>query len=115
MRAFGEDPEQYIEARGVDVPCAVDSTKKAKPDKKLTQRMNYEVFMFSSSAARRKFDKDPLKYCGLLTDPVNQRRFHPTPRSPHTAFKGRSYYFASDSTFTVFHATPDSFALRKGM
>ena len=115
MRAFGEDPDLYVEARKVDVPCAVDSAKMAKPDKKLTARMNYEVFMFSSAAARRKFDKEPLKYCGLLTDPVNQARFHPTPRSPRIVFKARPYYFISDSTLAVFHATPDSFAMRKGM
>lgn len=115
MRAFGEDPDLYVEARKVDVPCAVEPGKTAKADKKLTARVNYEVFMFSSPAARHKFDQDPLQYCGLLTDPVNQRRFHPTPRSPRMVFKARPYYFFSDSTFTVFHATPDSFAVRKGM
>lgn len=115
MRAFGEDPDQYVEARKVDVPCAVDSTQKARPDKRITVRMNYEAFMFSSAIARRKFDKDPLKYCGLLTDPVNQQRFRPTARSPRMEFKERAYYFVSDSTSTVFHATPDSFAVRKSM
>lgn len=99
----------------MDVPCTVEPGKAAKPDKNLTARVNYEVFMFSSTAARRKFDRDPLRYCGLLTDPVNQKRFHPTPQSPRTVFKERPYYFVSDSTFAVFHATPDSFAVRKGM
>ena len=115
MRAFGDDPNLYVEARKVDVPCAVEPGKTAKPDKKLTARVNYEVFMFSSAKARRTFDKDPLKYCGLLTDPVNQKRFQPTPRSPRVVFMERPYYFFSDSTFAVFHATPDSFAMRKGM
>jgi len=115
VRAFGEDPNLYVEARKVTVPCAVEPGKTAKPDAKLTARLNYEVFMFSSAAARRKFDKDPLRYCGLLTDPVNQKRFQPTARSPRMVFKERPYYFASDSTFTVFHAMPDSFAMRKSM
>lgn len=115
MRAFGEDPNLYVESRKVDVPCAVEPGKTAKADKQLTARVNYEVFMFSSAAARRKFDQDPLKYCGLVTDPVSQKRFQPSPRSPRTVFKERPYYFLSDSTYAVFHATPDSFALRKGM
>ena len=99
----------------MEVPCTVDPTKKAKPDKSLTVQLNYEVFMFSSRTARQKFDQEPLKYCGLLTDPVTQQRFHPTAQSPRMEFKARPYYFVSDSTSTVFHATPDSFAVRKFM
>jgi len=99
----------------VDVPCAVDPTKKAKVDKALTARLNWEIFMFSSEKARHEFDRRPLKYCGLLTDPVSQKRFQPTAKSPHSAFMGRTYYFTSDSTRATFTATPDSFAMRKGM
>lgn len=115
MRVFGEDPDQYVEARKVRVPCAVHPNKKAKPDPKLTARLNWEIFMFSSAKARAAFDREPLRYCGLLTDPVSQRRFQPTPQSPVFAFHDRRYYFESDSTRAVFAAAPDSLAKRKGM
>jgi YHS domain-containing protein len=115
VRAFGEDPDQYVKARKVRVPCAVHPRKKAKPDPALTTRLNWEVFMFSSAKARAQFDREPLRYCGWLTDPVTQHRFQPAAASPSTTFGGRSYYFETDSTRTLFTATPDSFALRKSM
>ncbi len=115
MKVFGEDPEQYLEARHVTVPCAVEPGKTAKIDKTLTARLNYEIFMFSSRTARRTFDKNPIGYCGLLTDPVTQKRFQPQQSSPQTAYKNRRYFFLSDSTRTAFLATPDSFAVRRGM
>ena len=91
------------------------SNKRAKTDPKLTQRLNWEVFMFSSAKARTAFDRDPLRYCGLLTDPVSQHRFQPTSKSPQFVFHDRRYYFESDSTRAAFAAAPDSMAQRKGM
>jgi len=99
----------------VTLPCAVEPGKTAKIDKALTARLNYEIFMFSSNQARRTFDKNPIAYCGLLTDPVTQNRFQPQTTSPQFVFKTRKYFFLSDSTRTAFIATPDSFAVRKGM
>ncbi len=97
------------------VPCAVEPGKTAKIDKTLTARLNYEIFMFSSQNARRTFDKNPIAYCGLLTDPVTQKRFAPQKTSPQFAYKDRKYFFLGDSTRSAFIATPDSFAVRKGM
>ena len=59
--------------------------------------------------------KNPLKYAKRLTDPVTQKRFGPTKHSPRTTYMGRAYYFASESSFVAFRATPDSFAIRRGM
>jgi YHS domain-containing protein len=97
------------------VPCAVDAKKQARPRREWTTRLNWEIFMFSSQKARRTFDRDPLRYCGLLTDPVSQRRFQPLPTSPTRTYMDRRFYFESDSTLAVFTATPDSFAMRSGM
>lgn len=74
--------------------------------------MNHEIFYFSSKAARDLFLEDPLRYCGLLTDPVSRRRFRPSVQSPHTTYRGRAYYFAADSSRTRFLATPQKFADR---
>ena len=73
------------------------------------------MFFFSDDATRKMFEKNPIDYCGLLTDPVTQRRFRPAQSSPVWMFKDRRYYFAADSTLRVFQAMPDSFAVRKGM
>jgi YHS domain-containing protein len=115
VRAFGEDPEQYVEARKVEVPCAVYPDKKAKLDPKLRARLNWEVFMFSSAKARAAFDREPLRYCGLLTDPVSQRRFQPLPQSPTLMHRDRRYYFESEATRATFASMPDSMCNRKGM
>jgi YHS domain-containing protein len=115
VRAFGEDPNQYIEARKVEVPCAVHPEKAAKLRPEWTARLNWEVFMFSSAKARKEFDREPLRYCGLLTDPVSQRRFQPTTASPTHTFADRRYYFETRDTHAAFTAKPDSFAVRKGM
>jgi YHS domain-containing protein len=104
-----------LEARHVTLPCAVVPGKTAKIDKTLTARLNYEIFMFSGPKARQTFDKNPLAYCGLLTDPVTQKRFQPRNASPQFVYKDRKYFFLSDSTRTAFIATPDSFAVRRGM
>ena len=74
-----------------------------------------DLFYCSDEPARRAFAGDPLRYASTLTDPVTLRRFVATPRSPHTRYQNRPYYFASDSTRRVFVSMPDSFAVRRGM
>jgi len=67
-----------------------------------------EIFFFSSRAAMRKFQADPIRYCGKLTDPVTQKRFRPTVKSPSTTHWNRTFYFESDSTRALFMASADS-------
>ena len=67
-----------------------------------------EVYFFSGRAAMRKFQADPIRYCGKLTDPVTLARFRPTLESPSTTYWNRTVYFESDSTRAVFEASPDS-------
>jgi len=96
------------------LPCPVDSDSVASIDPDHRERINYEVFYFSSSAARKRFQHHPLRYCGYLTDPVTQVRFRPDALSPHAEFDGRNFYFASDTSKRVFTAEPERYALRKG-
>lgn len=93
----------------------IEPRRAAKIDSTLRVAVGHDLFYFAGPATRARFVKDPLRWCARLTDPVTQKRFHPTRRSPHLDWKGRPYWFASDSTFAVFRAMPDSFALRKGM
>jgi len=84
-------------------------------DSSLRVFVGHDLFYFADAASRARFVKEPLRYCRRLTDPVTLRRFRPTPRSPHLEYRGRPYWFAGDSTFVAFKATPDSFAVRRGM
>jgi len=97
------------------VPCAVHPDKTAKPKPEWTARFNWEVFMFSSAKARKAFDRDPLRYCGMLTDPVSEQRFQPNAESPWAVHNARKYYFQSEADRATFVAAPDSFAARKKM
>lgn len=93
----------------------MDPAREAQLDPKLRSYVNYEVYFFCDAAAKAKFDADPTRYCGLLTDPVTKRRFRPGPGALRSDYMERPYFFLSDSTATAFTATPDSFAVRKGM
>jgi YHS domain-containing protein len=105
----------YLTWSALSFPCPVDPSQKAILSPQFRSFVNYEVYFFSSTSAMKKFNKSPLKYCGVLTDPVSRVRFQPTGKSPHWDYMDRPYYFASDSTLMAFRAMPDSFAVRRGM
>ena len=71
-----------------------------------------DLFYFASARSRRRFAKDPLRYCKILSDPVTGSRFTVSRASPHLEYHGRHYYFSGDSTLGVFNVAPDRFALR---
>ena len=110
-----QDPERYLTARGVKLPSALDPARPARLEPAYRVRVNYEIFYFADSTQLRRFQANPLRSCGLLTDPVSRARFRPSPRSPRTTFKGRPYFFQSREDLEVFSAMPDSFANRRGM
>lgn len=76
--------------------------------------VGHDLFYFADAGSRVRFVKNPLRYCRQLSDPVTRVRFKPSRRSPHTDFGGRPYYFANDSTFAVFKASPQRFVLGRG-
>ena len=102
-------------ALGIDVRDHLTPRRPAKLDSTLRVFVGHDIFYFADGASRSSFLKEPLRYCRRLTDPVTLRRFRPTARSPRLDYRGRPYWFANDSTFTAFRATPDSFAVRRGM
>jgi YHS domain-containing protein len=104
-----------LKALGIEVRDVVPPRRAARVDSSMRVAVGHDLFYFADAAARARFVKDPLRYCRRLTDPVTLRRFRPTRRSPKLEYQGRSYWFAGDSTFAAFQATPDSFAVRRGM
>jgi len=110
-----QDPEIYLTWNAVKLPCAVDPKQPALLSPNTRAYVNHEIYFFSSPNAMKKFRKDPLNYCGTLTDPVSRARFTPSRKSPRFDFMDRPYYFSSDSTLMVFKSMPDTFAVRRGM
>lgn len=106
---FSFDPEKYLREMKVAFRCPVRPTRRAIFDSSLRAQINQDIFFFSSPTAMKQFQKDPLRYCGKLTDPVTRARFRPTSASPHVTFRGRVYYFAADSSLAKFQERPERF------
>ncbi len=104
-----QDPETYLKNLGIELPCAVDPSKPAVLDAAHRAYVNHEVYFFSTEEACANFRKDPLPWCGLVTDPVSGKRFRPTKASPHLAYAGRPYYFATKATRSKFQAQPERY------
>lgn len=85
----------------------------ASYDPKMRVFVNQEAYFFSGNDTKKRFLADPVRYSGPLTDPVSQKRFQPTPRSPHAKYEDRIYYFESDVTQRQFAASPKGFAHRR--
>ena len=110
---FSTDPEKYLTELRAAFPCPVNPARRAIFDSSLRARVNQDIFFFSSVAAKNRFQKNPLRYTKTLTDPVSFVRFPAKKASPHVVFRGRDYYFATDSTLAVFQAEPDRWFERK--
>jgi YHS domain-containing protein len=105
-KALGSLSLQFLTPDGA-APARLDSTTRAW--------VGHDLFYFANARARDQFLRDPLAVCRSLTDPVTQRRFHVTRKSPELSYHGRHYYFESDSTRTVFRGMPDWYAKRGPM
>ncbi len=105
-----QDPEIYLERLDIHLPCAVDPTRDAILDEAHRARVNHEVFFLSGPEALEEFNNRPLRYAGMLTDPVSLQRFRPDAESPKLEHGGRPYYFASATNLEAFRAQPARFA-----
>ncbi|HMB71694.1 MAG TPA: hypothetical protein VKU85_20450 [bacterium] len=84
----------------------------ARIDARSSARVNHEIYFFATPSSVRSFRRNPLKYCGEVTDPVSLERFRPKKKSPRMDWDDRPYFFASDSTLTVFRDDPEMYAER---
>jgi YHS domain-containing protein len=104
---FVQDPERYLKALQIVPPSLFQKGKKAALDSSLRHRIGFEIYYFSNRAELDRFKKDPLRYCGELTDPVTMARFRPTASSPRTVYADRAYYFASETSQAEFLTRPE--------
>lgn len=100
-----------MKSRELRVQDPLDARRPARIEASHRTSLNFEVFYFADLESKRKFDTDPPRWCGPLTDPVTGQRFVPARRSPRTEYDGRTFYFVSDESQGRFAARPDSFAV----
>jgi YHS domain-containing protein len=79
----------------------------------LQARVNGEVYRFASRHTLHLFRLHPVRYCGLLRDPVSGRRFYPTIRSPRCDWDGSPYFFAGASTRATFLKAPTKYEVKR--
>lgn len=109
-----KDPEKFLKEQNIRLACPVNGGRPGLTDPQHRAWVNHELFYFSDAAAKQKFLRQPLRYCGQITDPVTRHRFQPTARSPRYDYQGRLYLFENRLSLRTFVALPDSFAHRKG-
>jgi len=108
-----QDPEPYLRAQKIEVPCVVYPKRKAKIDSSVRRRIGHDIFFFSSGQAMRLFDRDPLRYVMRLSDPVTSDRFRVTRSSPRVEHRSRVYYFASAGEQELFEADREKYRERR--
>ena len=108
-------PEPLLKSLNLSFMDPVRTTRPAKLDPRHSAWIGHDAFFFSSRDTREHFLHNPLHYSQMLSDPVTQRRFHPTTQSPRLDYRGRRYYFEADSTLARFRGNPMFYALRGPM
>jgi len=92
------DPEWLLDHMQRALWDPVDPHRLGSLADSLEYRVNGEVYRFADRRTLRRFVKTPVRWCGVVRDPVTGCRFLPTPRSPAAYWIGGPYYFESDST-----------------
>jgi YHS domain-containing protein len=108
-----QDPEPYLRAQNIKVQCVVYPKRRARIDSSMRRVIGHDIFYFSTAQAMRLFDRDPLRYVKVLSDPVTNDRFLVTRASSHVSYKGRVYYFASAGERGLFEADREKYRDRR--
>jgi YHS domain-containing protein len=91
----------------------VDPRRVGSLDARLHARVNGEIYRFSRSSTRTRFLRDPVRWCGILRDPVSSHRFEPDRFSPRFEYSHGPYFFISDSTRAEFQRDPERYAIHR--
>jgi YHS domain-containing protein len=91
----------------------VDPHEIGSLDPRLHTRVNGEIYRFSRRETLLRFRHEPVRWCGVLRDPVNAKRFIPNRVSRRLDYTDGPYFFCGDSTFAVFRANPTRYAIHR--
>ncbi len=101
----------YAERKGLELSCFFEPSQVVEAKGVPFLRLNYEGFFFCKPEEKQLFEGDPLRYCGLLTDPVSKLRFRPDESSPRQEHEGITYYFEGPRTARIFSEAPEDHML----
>ena len=82
-------------------------------DPGLRSRVNGEIYRFASAGTRDRFERDPLRWCGIVRDPVSGECFKPDRHSRRLDWVDGPYFFTCDSTRLEFSRNPLRFAITR--
>ncbi|HUC44103.1 MAG TPA: hypothetical protein VMR65_08700 [Candidatus Sulfotelmatobacter sp.] len=105
-----QDPQIQLLEMGLTFTDPVEPTRPAVLDAAHRSYVNWEVYFFAGEDTKRRFDADPLRWCGHVTDPVSHQRFVPGSGSPRTVYEGRPYFFYTPASADTFLQNPPMFA-----
>jgi len=91
----------------------VDPTQVGSLSPALRAHVNGEIYRFAASATRARFRRDPVRWCGVLRDPVTGVRFRPSRSAPRYDMADGPYFFTSDSCRRAFAADTARFAIHR--
>jgi YHS domain-containing protein len=103
--------DAYAKRCGLSFRCYHDVEREAVLDDDHQVRLNYETYFFSEPWMAAEFRADPLRTCGLLTDPVTKQRFHPARGAPRLEHEGVLYFFRTRSSYERFRRRPELYVL----
>jgi len=102
-----------LEHMGRTLRDPVDPRSLGSLDTTLRARVNGEIYRFARTATLERFRRDPVRWCGILRDPVSGTRFIPDRWSPRFEQGDGPYIFTGDSTLAVFRANPQRYAIHR--
>jgi YHS domain-containing protein len=105
-----QDPQIQLNELGITLDDPVDPSRKAVIDAAHRSFVNWEAYFFADLDTKRRFDDDPLRWCGVVTDPVSRQRFAPGTNSPRASYDGRVYFFYTADDKTKFESMPALYA-----
>ena len=91
----------------------VDTTQVGSLSPRLRAHVNGEIYRFASPVTLARFRRNPVRWCGILRDPVSGVRFFPSRASRRFDAADGPYFFISDSTWRAFGADTMRYAIRR--
>ena len=101
-----EGPESHLQALGIELPGAVDSSALAAltPDYRVV--VNGRFYWTSSAEQKSEFLAAPHRYVDIVQDPVTKQWFEPTSSSPHRSRGDEIVYFQGFGSAEAFASEP---------
>ena len=108
-----QDADDFLVRKGITLKDYFDDRRPAVLEEDHMAAVNYERYFFADVEGKARFDADPRRFAGKVTDPVSKKRFVPGPASPLVEHAGQFWVFGSQATRERFERRPERY-LRPG-